>query len=386
MSFMSFNNKILIHEGSSKNLYQGANNDMLHMSYKNKLDFISNANILHNQISANFFSCLNARHIQTHFIKTTSLSDQTIYNTKVLPIRIRITNIIHHDFHVKLGMSVGQELPEPLIDIISNYTGTIIDSAYLPIFNICTAEQLQQIRQMSMRINDILCALFHIHDITPASIDLSFGMFNGTFTIDRHNGIMLIDELTPNTMQFWHKKNNTILEYDTDLIKLLAPAINLNTSRWHAELNDNATMTKLQYTQMYNERTEKYADTNEIHVRNKATGSKNNNASAIHNAHNAHAQNTDTEDTSEMNTTNKKHNSRQNENKITRADMDIEQMQRYDMNNDMRNIDEIQDHHDMFALPQTNINAHNANVRQNKISQNKPAKTIQLNVSDKSIF
>lgn len=321
MSLMSFHSKTLLHEGNRKNIYQGANNDLIHMSFKKTLDFISHSDILHNQISANFFSCLNSRHISTHFIKTTSASDQTVYNTKVLSIRIRITNIIHHEFHEKLGMSIGQELSEPLIDIISDHTNTIIDSSYLPMLNICTAEQLQQIRQMSMRINDILSSLFYIHQITPASIDLRFGIFNGTFSIERPNGIMLIDELTPDTIHFWHKQNNTMMEYDNELIKLLAPAINLNTSRWNAELHQST-------NDKSNQHTKKHQYSNVEH--------------SIPEYNNPmHEQNTTAE--------------------------------------------QIQDHHDMFAI---NTSAKDAakSTRAEKSHNGKSSKMIKLDISDGSIF
>ncbi len=344
MSLMSVHNKTLIHEGSRKNLYQGVNNDILQMSFKNSTNCIAQSDILHNQISASLFTALNARHISTHFIKTTSLKDQSVYNTKVLPIRIRITNIIHHEFHEQLGLSIGQVLAEPLIDIISDYTGTIIDSAYLPMLNICTSEQLQQIRQIATRINDILSTLFHIYQITPASIDLRFGIFNGTFTIERPNGIMLIDELTPNTIQFWNTHTNTLMEYDTELIAMIAPAIGINISRW----SDDTSAKTSKGTQACKSH---HVNTSVNHIPSQQSRSQMSRS--------------------------------QTYTKPNQETVSANTYQEHVITDDITHNTAIynQDHHDMFAMPVTN-----KNESKNKNIHLKTAKAIHLDLSDKSIF
>ncbi len=233
---MSLHNKTLLHEGDTTNIFQGSNNDVVHLHFKDSSTVISQSGILHNMLSEKFFSCLNTYHVPTHFIKSINLREQEVFNTKVLPITVRLTNIVHHDFHQRLGMSAGQSLQEPLMDFISDYTGTIIDSAYLPLLNICTPEQMLQIKQIAYRVNDILRAMSHTSVLTPASLDLRFGFFDPVYSVERSKGLLLIDELTPNTMQFWNKQQQCLMQHDLDLIKILTQITGMDTTRWNEEL------------------------------------------------------------------------------------------------------------------------------------------------------
>lgn len=238
MKLMSLHNRTVIREGSKKDIYLGAsaNQDIIHLSFKDTVDFIPQSGILHNLMSEKMFSFLNTYRIPTHFIRNTNLRDQEVFNTKPVRVIVRMTNIVHNDFHQLLGLGLGQQLKAPLLDFISLDTGTIIDSAYLKMLDICTAEQMQQIRQIAQRVNDLLCALTYMSPITPASIDLQFGFCDSSLMLDHGPGLVLIDELTPHTIQFWHKQDACIVPYDVALVKMLSQIIGINITRWNEYL------------------------------------------------------------------------------------------------------------------------------------------------------
>lgn len=238
MKLMSLHNRTIIREGSKKDIYLGScsNQDIIHLSFKDTVDFIPHAGILHNSISEKFFTFLNTYRIPTHFIRNTNLRDQEVFNTKPIRLIVRMTNIVHSDFHQMLGLGIGQQLKAPLLDFISLDTGTIIDSAYLSMLDICTLDQMQQIRKIAQRVNDLFCALTYMSPITPASIDLQFGFCNSNLMLDHEPGLIIIDELTPQTVQFWHKEEACIIPYNIELIKILSNTMNINVTRWNEYL------------------------------------------------------------------------------------------------------------------------------------------------------
>lgn len=232
MALMSFHNKTLLHQGNSKDIYLGNNNDVITLSFKDTHPDIPQSGILHNLISEKFFSCLNTYHVPNHFIKNVNLREQDVHNTKVFSFYVKLTNIIHSDYHQQLGLGLGQRLSTPLIDFVSTITGTSLDTSYLPLLDICTKEQAQQITTLAHRISDILSAMMYHSILMPASMHLKFGLFQSEYSLQANNTIMLIDELTPNNMFFWHKTQQRVIPYDMSLISILSESLSIDISRW----------------------------------------------------------------------------------------------------------------------------------------------------------
>ena len=81
-----------------------------------------------------------------------------------------------------------------------------INSYYIRALNIATDEEMEQVKTLSFRINDILSAYLDGLGIELIDFKLEFGRFEGK--------VILADEISPDTCRFWDKATGKKLDKD----------------------------------------------------------------------------------------------------------------------------------------------------------------------------
>ena len=228
--YTSDNNKIniedlkLIHKGKVKSIYAHPENEDLIVQYysddvtafnKDRYHFDGKGSV-NCAISTKIMEYLNDCGVKTHFKEC--LDDgvtQVCTALKILPLEVTVRNYAFGGVLKRSHFQSGQKLETPLLEFIyknDDMGDPLISESYVfnYIFN-KNAELMDEIKKMTLDINDLLIKFFDKIDITLADFKIEFGL-------DKEGILMLADEISPDTCRLMDKLNNNA-PLDKDVLR-----------------------------------------------------------------------------------------------------------------------------------------------------------------------
>ena len=115
------------------------------------------------------------------------------------------------DIEKKFGVKEGTKLPDTLIEycLKSDKLGDPhISTEHILNLGLCELNELELIEEYSLRINDVLRAIFYTIGINLIDFKLEFGICKKT------KELILADEISPDTCRLWDLKTNKKLDKD----------------------------------------------------------------------------------------------------------------------------------------------------------------------------
>src|SRR5690606_31090538 len=83
----------------------------------------------------------------------------------------------------------------------------LMNEDHIVMLNLADSEQIEQMKQLALRINQHLLHLFSQQQIDLIDFKLEFGK-------DTHQQLLLADEISPDTCRFWEKGTGRKLDKD----------------------------------------------------------------------------------------------------------------------------------------------------------------------------
>ena len=196
-----------LYEGKAKIVYQAENPNQVIIYFKDeatafnaqKRDVIEGKGILNNRISSIFFTLLNQSEIKTHFVKQLSDREMLAYKTKIIPIEVVVRNIATGSIVKRLGIQEKTEFNPPLIEFYyKNDTlgDPIICYEHVLVMNLATEEEIKTIKEIALKVNEVLKDFLIKHDIILVDFKLEFGKLDD-------KTIVVADEISTDTCRFW---------------------------------------------------------------------------------------------------------------------------------------------------------------------------------------
>lgn len=207
-----------LYEGKAKIVYQSENPNHVIIYFKDeatafnaqKKDVIEGKGILNNKISSIFFTLLNQAGIKTHFIKQISDRETLAYKTKIIPIEVVVRNLATGSVVKRLGIPEKTEFNPSLIEFYYKNDALgdpIICYEHVLVMKLATEEDVKTIKEMVLKVNEILRDFLIKHDIILVDFKLEFGKLD--------DGTMVIaDEISPDTCRFWDAKTGERMDKD----------------------------------------------------------------------------------------------------------------------------------------------------------------------------
>jgi len=207
-----------LYEGKAKIVYQSENPNHVIIYFKDeatafnaqKKDVIEGKGILNNKISSIFFTLLNQAGIKTHFIKQISDRETLAYKTKIIPIEVVVRNLATGSIVKRLGIPEKTEFNPSLIEFYYKNDALgdpIICYEHVSVMKLATEEDVKTIKEMVLKVNEILRDFLIKHDIILVDFKLEFGKLD--------DGTMVIaDEISPDTCRFWDAKTGERMDKD----------------------------------------------------------------------------------------------------------------------------------------------------------------------------
>lgn len=168
-----------------------------------------------NNISIHLHQFLKDQGVQTHFAERAGKQEQAVFETEQLPFDVVIRNMASGDLVTSFGLEKAQRFPEPLVEFFVRPDAldkkpTRVSEAHLLAFDLIEPEDLDIVNDAALRINDLLTGVFFGIGVHMADLRLEFGAH--FFDEDADPDILLVSELSPDTMTLWDIKTGKPLD------------------------------------------------------------------------------------------------------------------------------------------------------------------------------
>ncbi|MFT5538731.1 MAG: phosphoribosylaminoimidazole-succinocarboxamide synthase [Alphaproteobacteria bacterium] len=210
-----------IYEGKAKVLFQGPEPGTIVQYFKDdatafnnkKKGTIAGKGVLNNRISELLMVRLGEIGIPTHFIKRLNMREQLVREVEIIPIEVVIRNIAAGTLSQRLGIEEGTALPRSILEYYyknDELGDPIIAEEHISCFGWATHQELDDIVNMSLRINDFMLGLFLGIGIRLVDFKLEFGRWYDGEEVR----IVLADEISPDSCRLWDIKTNEKMDKD----------------------------------------------------------------------------------------------------------------------------------------------------------------------------
>lgn len=198
-----------LYEGKAKIIYTTDKAEVLLAHYKDdatafnaqKRGQIAGKGQINCTVSTHLFKLLEQRGIRTHFIEQTAPDQMLVRPVQIVPIEVVVRNIAAGSLCKQTGLPEGKILPNPLVEFYYKNDALgdpLLTNDRILVMEIATPEQIEQLRSLSLEVNQILSEFFNQCGITLVDFKLEFGL-------DKTQQILLADEISPDTCRLWNQ-------------------------------------------------------------------------------------------------------------------------------------------------------------------------------------
>ena len=209
----------LVYEGKAKKIWTTEYDELYISEFKDDLTAFNGEKksseegkgALNNKISTELFKYLNQKGIPTHFIEMLSENQMLHKKADVIYIEVIVRNIATGSLSRNLGIEDGKVLPFTLVEF--DYKNDALgdpklnDQHCLLLNLVKDTSELDYIRYMARRINDLLKSFYAERNLTLVDFKLEFGR-------DLDGNIILIDELSPDNFRLWDSESGEKMDKD----------------------------------------------------------------------------------------------------------------------------------------------------------------------------
>lgn len=207
-----------VYEGKAKKVYATDDADLYIVSYKDdatafnglKKGTITGKGVVNNKMSNYLMQILEKNGIPTHFVEELNDRETLVKKVSIVPLEVIIRNVSAGSFAKNYGVDEGIVFPEPTIEFSYKNDALgdpLINQYHAFALGLATKEEIETIKNMAFKINDILKEYFKNLGVKLIDFKLEFGRLkDGT--------VVLADEISPDTCRFWDINTNEKLDKD----------------------------------------------------------------------------------------------------------------------------------------------------------------------------
>ena len=207
-----------LYEGKAKKVFATDDPALVIVSYKDdataldglKKGTIAGKGVVNNKMSDFLFALLEKNGIPTHFVEELNDREALVRKVSIVPLEVIIRNISAGSFAKRYGVEEGIVFAEPTIEFSyknDELHDPLINSYHALALGLATKDEIETIKSMAFRVNDILREYFLRLNVKLVDFKLEFGRLpDGT--------IILADEISPDTCRFWDAVTGEKLDKD----------------------------------------------------------------------------------------------------------------------------------------------------------------------------
>jgi phosphoribosylaminoimidazole-succinocarboxamide synthase len=210
-----------IYEGKAKVLFEGPEPGTLVQYFKDdatafnnqKRGTITGKGVLNNRISEYLMLRLAEIGIPTHFVRRLNMREQLVREVEIIPIEVVVRNVVAGSLAKRFGIEEGTALPRSIIEYYyknDQLGDPMVSEEHITAFGWATPQDLDDILNLSLRINDFLTGLLLGVGMKLVDFKLEFGRL----WENEEMRIVLADEISPDNCRLWDAKTNEKMDKD----------------------------------------------------------------------------------------------------------------------------------------------------------------------------
>ncbi len=207
-----------LYEGKAKKVFATDDPELVIVSYKDdataldglKRGTIAGKGVVNNRMSNFLCSLLEKNGVPTHLVEELNDRETLVKKVSIVPLEVIIRNISAGSFAKRYGVEEGIVFSEPTIEFSyknDDLHDPLINSYHALALGLATKEEIETIKTLAFKVNDILKEYFLSLGVKLVDFKLEFGRLSD-------GSIVLADEISPDTCRFWDAETNEKLDKD----------------------------------------------------------------------------------------------------------------------------------------------------------------------------
>jgi phosphoribosylaminoimidazole-succinocarboxamide synthase len=208
----------LIYTGKAKDVYETDNPQQVIVKFRDditagdgeKKDNLQLKGYYNSVISSKLFEVVESAGVKTQFIELLEPGDMLSHKLEMIPLEVIVRNIAAGSLVRRFPFEEDQTFDEPLIQMdykSDEYKDPMLNDDIAMALGIASAEELQEIREISLKINRALKDFLESKGIMLPDFKIEFGY-------DFNRNIVLGDEISPDTCRYWDIETRDVLDKD----------------------------------------------------------------------------------------------------------------------------------------------------------------------------
>lgn len=207
----------LLANGKAKSIYKTDDPKKLIMHFRNdtsafdgeKIEQLDRKGMVNNKFNAFIMQRLEEGGIPTHYEDMISDDESVVKNLDMLPIECVVRNISTGSLCKRLGVAEGLDLEPPMFEFFlknDELHDPMINDYHIISFKWATQDEIEKMKELTFKVNDILKKLFLDAGILLVDYKLEFGRYDGK--------LLLGDEFSPDGCRLWDVNTREKLDKD----------------------------------------------------------------------------------------------------------------------------------------------------------------------------
>ena len=207
-----------LYEGKAKKVFETEDPELYIVEYKDdatafngqKRGTIAGKGVINNKITNKMMTYLMEKGIPTHFVKELSDRETLVKKVEIIPLEVIVRNRATGSFVKRFGVPDGMEFDMPVVEFSyknDELGDPPINTSQALALKLATYDEIKEIKKYALAINAAMSSFFFDIGIELVDFKLEFGRLPG-------GGIILADEISPDTCRFWDVRTKEKLDKD----------------------------------------------------------------------------------------------------------------------------------------------------------------------------
>ncbi len=208
----------MLYEGKAKKVYKTDDANLYIIEYKDdatagngaKKGIIAGKGVINNKMTATIYKMLEQEGVATHLVDRLSDTEQLVKAVTIFPLEVIIRNTAAGSISRRLGIAEGTMFETPVFEFCyknDDYGDPLINDDHVVAMKLATREEIAVIKEMTLRINELLIEFFKERGVCLVDFKIEFGK-------TAQGDIVLADEISPDTCRFWDMNTGEKLDKD----------------------------------------------------------------------------------------------------------------------------------------------------------------------------
>lgn len=203
--------------GKAKSVYSTTDPDLYIMHYRNdtsafdgtKVEKLADKGKVNNLFNAFIMEKLAAAGIRSHFVKVLNDTDSLVLHLQMVPVECVVRNLAAGSICRRYGITEGTVIDPPTFEFFLKNDALhdpMINDSHIISFGWATEVQIAAMKEITLKVNQVLQKLFSDAGMLLVDYKLEFGMYKGE--------LVLGDEFSPDGCRIWDKDTRKKMDKD----------------------------------------------------------------------------------------------------------------------------------------------------------------------------